>query len=144
MLYLSCVLGTYVYMFIPNDFCQHPGLSLRVGLGRTGWSRGQDLQPAFPINLPLPWAMVICAHLLFPPAIWGWGGNEGPDHGCDHSVMLLVPGFSLLSPPWPLGIHARWGAARGWSGLILGCCGTPGARRHPHCDSGQETLTKMY
>lgn len=54
VLYLSYVLGTYAYMLIPHDFVAIQDCPLGCGWAEWVCSRGQDLQPAFLTNLPLP------------------------------------------------------------------------------------------
>lgn len=52
--YTFHVLGTYAYMLIPHDFAAIQDCPLGWGWAEWVFSRGQDLQPAFLTNLPLP------------------------------------------------------------------------------------------
>lgn len=61
VLHLSCVLlGTH-YARCCSSFFPHLGLSLSMGLGKGGFGIGDRTFSLPSGNLPVPWAVVICA-----------------------------------------------------------------------------------
>lgn len=115
-------------MFILHDFVAIQGCPSGRGWAELG--TGTSACPSNQLAPPLAYG-----HLCpLPPIPHRSSGGRG---------MFLAPGCSLLSPLWPLGMHAQWGAAKFvWPDPRV-LCSSQNVRPHAHHDSGKETVTKM-
>lgn len=123
VLHLSCVR----FMFILHDF-----VAIQGGPSGRGWAELGTRTSACPSN-----------HLTPPLAYGHVCPLPPPTPVIRRAWNVTSTSCSLLSPPWPLGTHAQWGAAKFvWPDPRV-LCSSQDVRPHAHHDSGKETVTKM-